>query len=220
MVRLTTFQSVCMTFIPQIISWLEREEPALRVTVHQAEAAEARARAGEADVGLVGNWENEPVPDGEEAMCRIPLIADRRCVVIPRDHRLAAQPDVEFTDLADERWVMERFRDRFTAACTVAGFSPHIAATCDDQVTVQSLVAAGMGITLINELGLSAYMDPRLVARPLRNWPRRKTYALLWPDLAKVPAVATVLCAIQDAARHLEDTITVRSPVAGDISRS
>lgn len=221
MVRLTAFQSVCTTFVPRVISWLEGKDSAPGITVHQAEPTEARTRVrdGEADIGLVGNWENEAVPDGEEAMLRIPLITDRRCVVMRRDHRLATEPDVEFADLAGERWVMERFRDRFMAACTMAGFSPHLTATCDDQMTVQSLVAAGMGITLMNELGLSAHMDSRLIARPLRNWPRRNTYALLWPDLAEVPAVATVLEAVQDAARYLQDAVKVQSPGVGDISQ-
>ncbi|WP_327250035.1 hypothetical protein [Streptomyces sp. NBC_01320] len=38
-----------------------------------------------------------------------------------------------------------------------------------------------------------------LVHRTLRDWPLRRTYALLWPDMEHVTAVATVLrrCAVR-----------------------
>ena len=206
LVRITAFQSSCATLIPRVLARLSRSEPGLRTELQQAEPVQARAllRSGEADLGLLANWDNEPLPDGEESMQRIALMTDRRCVVMRRDHPLAAATEVEFADLAGERWVMESFRDRFAAACTNAGFTPRIAATTDDHVTIQALVAAGLGITLMNELALTAHMDLRLVARPLKNWPLRCTYALLWPDMAAVPAVASVLRAVRASARDMQ----------------
>jgi DNA-binding transcriptional LysR family regulator len=97
----------------------------------------------------------------------------------------------------------EKARDRFVTACAAAGFAPKIAATADDHVTLQNLVAAGLGVTLMTELALAAHLDLRLVARPLRNWPLRNTYALLWPDMVQVPAVAAVLRAMRMCARDV-----------------
>jgi DNA-binding transcriptional LysR family regulator len=111
---------------------------------------------------------------------------------------------------------MESFRDRFMAACVQNGFVPQIGATPDDQMTILTLVAAGFGITLTSELALNAYMDLRLVARPLRNWPLRRTYALLWSDMARVPAVATVLRALDAAASDLRESMSPPVPTAGD----
>jgi DNA-binding transcriptional LysR family regulator len=207
-VRITCFQSSCATLIPQAAVYLQRTEPDLHISVHQAEPAEARSaiRSGEADLGVLANWDNEPLPDGEDSMRRIPLMTDRRCVVMRRDHPMAEMAEIDFGDLADQRWVMESFRHRFVAACVNVGFAPQIVGTADDHVTIQALVAAGLGITLTSELGLRAYTDPRLVARPLRGWPLRCTYVLLWPDMVSVPAVATVLSALQNAARHLQES--------------
>jgi DNA-binding transcriptional LysR family regulator len=204
-VRITAFQSSCVTLIPQVVAEVRGGNPHLRLVLNQAEPAEARAmvRAGQTDLGLLANWDNEPLPSGEESMARIPVLTDRRCVLMCRDHPLAARPEIDFADLAGEQWVMESYRDRFMAACVTSGFAPQIAATADDQMTIQALVAGGLGITLMNELGLHAYMDGRLVARPLRNWPLRCVYALLWPDMTSVPAVATVLRAIRVAASGL-----------------
>lgn len=205
LVRIAVFQSCCATLIPLVLSRLSRSEPGLRIELVQAEPDQARAllRGGEVDLGLLCNWDNEQLPEGEESMCRIPLMTDRRCVVMRRDHPLAASPAVDFGDFAEEQWVMERFRDRFVEACADAGFTPRVVATTDDHVTIQMLVAAGLGVTLMNELAVTAHMDLRLVARPLRGWPLRCTYALLWPDMAMVPAVATVLDAVRASARDL-----------------
>lgn len=209
-VRITGFQSSCATFVPRVVGYLRRRGSGVRITIDQAEPAEARARirSGKADLGLLAKWENEPLPAGEEAMRRIPLITERRCVVMPRDHPLAALPEIEFAQLADEQWVMEGARDRFMAACLSAGFTPQIAATVDDQFTIQQLVAAGVGVTLMNELALWPYMDVRLVAHPLQNWPLRSTYVLLWPDMATVPSVARVLRAIQATAAELREALS------------
>jgi DNA-binding transcriptional LysR family regulator len=206
-VRIEAFQSSCATLIPRAIARLSEQDPSLSLILHQAEPLQARARVrdGEADLAILAKWDNEPLPEGEESMRRIPLMDDRRCVVLRQDHPLASQEEIDFAGLAAESWVMESFRDRFETACRDNGFVPRIAATADDEMTIQALVAAGLGITLRNELGLHAYLRAGLVARPLKNWPRRVIYALLWPDMASVPAVAAVLQAVRATTRDLQD---------------
>ncbi|MEK8174632.1 LysR substrate-binding domain-containing protein [Streptomyces sp. M19] len=158
-------------------------------------------RSGEADLGLLCNWANEAVPEGEHKMLRVPLMTDRRCVVLRQDHHLADRPDIHLSELADHDWVMESFRDRFEAACTNLGFEPRISATVDDSHTIQALITGGLGVSLMNEMTLRSHLCEGLAYRPLRDWPPRRTYALLWPDMAEVPAVATVLEEIRRAAR-------------------
>ncbi|WSS19275.1 substrate-binding domain-containing protein [Streptomyces sp. NBC_01190] len=76
-----------------------------------------------------------------------------------------------------------------------------VSATVGDTHTIQALVAAGLGISLMGELALRVHLSHDLVYRPLSDWPLRNTYALLWPDMVSVPAVATVLAEIRRAAR-------------------
>ena len=205
LVRLVTFQSSCVTLVPQAIERLAATDPDVRVTVAQAEPVEARRqiRAGEADLGLLCNWDNEPLPEGEETMLRLDLMTDRRFVVMHEDHRLAGRATIDLAELADDSWVMESFRDRFTAACASLGFTPRVVATVDDVLAVEALVAAGLGVTLMSELSLHTHLSPGLVCRPLNNWPLRRTYLLLWPDRAQVAAVTATLRAIRAAARNL-----------------
>ncbi|MFJ8749450.1 LysR family transcriptional regulator [Streptomyces sp. NPDC102441] len=203
LVRMAAFQSSCVTLVPQLIARLRRAHPEVHVTVVQAEPVEARrmVRTGEADLGLLCNWENEQLPEGESTMLRHALTTDRRCVLMREDDPLAGHSSVDLADLASYDWVMESFRDRFMAACTSLGFQPRITATVDDVSAIQALVASGLGISLMSELALQAHLAPGLVHRPLRGWPLRNTYTLLWPDMANVPAVATVLREIRSIAR-------------------
>ncbi|MFG2631893.1 LysR family transcriptional regulator [Streptomyces sp. NPDC048473] len=210
LVRLVAFQSSCVTLLPQMVAQLRKSHPAIRVTVTQAEPAEARAliSSGEADLGLLCNWGNEGLPEGEFAMTRLELMTDRRCVVMRRDDPMADHTTVDLADLTDRHWVLESFRDRFLAACTNLGFQPDIAATIDDVLALQALVASGLGISSTSELALLAHLRPGLVIRPLSNWPLRHMYALLWPDMAEVPAVATVLRQIQVTARQMQTALS------------
>ncbi|MFF8880675.1 LysR family transcriptional regulator [Streptomyces flaveolus] len=209
LVRMVAFQSSCVTIVPELVTRLRRQRPGIQVTVVQAEPVEARhlIRTGEADLGLLCNWENEDLPDGEGAMRRVELMTDRRCVLMSEDDPLARQTTVDLAELASRDWVMESFRDRFLAACTSLGFEPRIAATVDDVSAIQALVASGLGISLVSEMALSSHVLPGLVHRPLRDWPRRRTYALLWPDMSAVPAVAAVLEEIRAIAAELHDAV-------------
>lgn len=205
LVRMVAFQSSCVTLVPKAIEALGAGHPNVRVTLAQAEPVEARQliRTGEADLGLLCNWENEELPEGEETMLRMELMTDRRFVVMRADHPLAGRPSIELAELADESWVMESFRDRFMAACTSLGFAPRVVATVDDALAIQALVASGLGISLMSELALHAHVSRGLVCRPLSNWPRRRTYLLLWPEMLQVTAVASAVRVTRTAAQSM-----------------
>jgi DNA-binding transcriptional LysR family regulator len=204
-VRLAAFQTSCATLVPAMMAGLRTIHPDIEVILTEIEPPEATAllRAGEIDLVLACDWEDEPTPEPELPLRRIPLMTDRRCVVLPAGHPLSERSAIDFADLATDRWVIESVRDRFLRACERAGFIPQIVATADDQMATQSLVANSVGITLMMELGLANHLDQRLVARPLNNWPLRRTYALLWPDMIRVPAIGALLRALRLAARDL-----------------
>jgi DNA-binding transcriptional LysR family regulator len=163
------------------------ETAAVTVTVHAPEATGLPESVGQS-IAV------------DPRLRRIPLLSDRRCVLLPADHPAAARPTVSLADLAGERWVLESGRARFLAACQEAGFTPKVAATADDQLTLHSLVANRIGLAVMNELGVTAHFDPRVVARPLSGWPPRRVFALLWPDTLGIPAVAALLHALRRAS--------------------
>ncbi|WP_329141262.1 LysR substrate-binding domain-containing protein [Streptomyces sp. NBC_01476] len=70
-------------------------------------------------------------------------------------------------------------------------------------LAMQALVASGLGVSLMSELVLHAHVFPDLACRPLSNWPLRRTYLLLWPDMLQVAAVAAAVRAIRATAQQV-----------------
>jgi DNA-binding transcriptional LysR family regulator len=210
MVRLAAFQSSCSTLVPVMLDLLAGQGTPTKVVVRQLEPSEAvpLVVSNEVDLAVMCDWTNEAASSVEQKLSRIPLLSDRRCVLLPRGHPLADQPEINFADLSQESWVMESVRDRFTAACEAAGFRPRIAVTASDNVAIQNLVATGAGITLMNELAIATHLDHRLEAVPLKNWPRRRIYVSMSAKTVRSTAVKAVVTALRDAAQHVQGQLT------------
>jgi DNA-binding transcriptional LysR family regulator len=90
------------------------------------------------------------------------MLADRMCVVLRRDHRLARHEELSYADLAEEPFVLcscarprAEARDGFdkvVEGCIAAGFSPRIAQESSLPYTTLGLVDAGLGITVLSDL--------------------------------------------------------------------
>jgi DNA-binding transcriptional LysR family regulator len=76
---------------------------------------------------------------------------------------------------------------------------PRLAYTTDDMVVMQSLVAAGMGVTTIPGLALRAHQHPAITATRLPAPPRR-IYAATYGEPPDPPATAALLAALTHAA--------------------
>src|SRR5262249_17679677 len=76
-------------------------------------------------------------------------------------------------------------RVAFIAACEQAGFRPDIVCSTDDNMALQSLVASGLGVTLVPQLVLSFLRHPEVVALPVAPATVRHVVAYTWPDLAR-----------------------------------
>ena len=105
----------------------------------------------------------------------MPVYDDEFFVVLPARHRLAAAAEVPFAALAAEQWVVSSETGTcpdvrvFQQACRRAGFIPSVTFRSEDYPTVQGLVAANLGVSLV----------PSLAAAPLGptwrcgGWPVR-----------------------------------------------
>ena len=83
------------------------------------------------------------------------------------------------TDHVDDDWIggCERCRSHLVRRCAAAGFTPRIAFTTDDYVAVQALVAAGLGVTILPELTLTAHRVPGIRATRLAGAGREVSIA-------------------------------------------
>jgi len=144
-------------------------------------------------------------------MIATPLLDEQWELLVPIGHRLvdhgrldAGEPPapVDLAALADERWIAgcPTCRVAFASACDRSGFTPDIVCSTDDNMALQSLVAAELGVTLVPRLVSSFLRHPRVVAIPVQPAIWRHVVAYTWADLAKVGAVRDTLNALRAVA--------------------
>lgn len=106
------------------------------------------------------------------------------------------------SDFADTRWITgcERCRTQLMALCEHAGFTPEIAFASDDYVAVQSLVATGLGVTILPGLALKAHQRTGVRTRRLSDG-ARIVQVSSYGAPPRPRSVDAVAAALADAAR-------------------
>jgi DNA-binding transcriptional LysR family regulator len=88
-----------------------------------------------------------------------------------------------------------------TRACQTAGFSPRIAFESDDYGAVQGLVAAGVGVAIIAELGTSSIRDDIVLRSLGRQIADRRVYAATPAGGYRSPATTEMIEILKEVSR-------------------
>jgi DNA-binding transcriptional LysR family regulator len=162
-------------------------------------------KAGELDLALGFDSRIRPLVDG---IAREHLLTDPMHVVMPVDHPLVRKRPIRLADFADDPWVAGTYdcecNRLITRACAVAGFEPRIAFQTDDYTAMQGFVAAGVGVSLIAELGLSSVRDDIVVRSLGRDTPVREVFAATSADAYRTPATEAMLEILGEVAGRYE----------------
>lgn len=202
---------------PQSFTQLRRAECDIVIAFHydrpEPPVRSARTRAGSAttDAALAADLDRLDDDALTRGMVATPLLHEQWELLVPIGHRLVdhgrldageAQTPAELATLRDETWIAgcPTCRVTFTAACERAGFAPDIVCSTDDNLALQSLVAAGLGVTLVPRLVSSFVRHPRVVAMPVTPALWRHVAAYTWPDLGKVAAIRDTIAALRSVA--------------------
>ena len=215
---LSTFQSAGATLVPRAIAAFHRRYPDVELALMQAEPDDATdmLRGGELDLAIVYDFDG--IPAGlDESLDKVHLIDDRYDLLVARDHPLADKARIRMSDLAEERWVNSTkgcgCSRAVLHACAQAGFEPHVAFENDEILSVQALVANGMGVTLMPQLALTA-VHPGVAVRPIeREAPMRHIYAARLRDAYRSPATTAMLQLLVDMAEEFRPQV---SPAGGE----
>ncbi len=169
------FSTVAAGLIPTIVADLAEEYPEIHVTTREINPDEAvlDLRHGHLDVAYLIDYPeaHEPWP---ASITVVPSGLDRLHLVAPAG--LFPPGKVNLADLADAQWVMSGPRSYYgravRTACRLAGFEIQITHQVDEQATALAMVGAGLGITLMSDLGrsfLPAGVDVLELRRPLHR---------------------------------------------------
>lgn len=193
-VRLAAYPSALATLVPRAIAALQERSADVDVALVEAEPPEALdlLTRGDADLALVFGYDRGA---GLPSTLRRQVAGEESVhLVVPSGSPYAAGP-VTLAALAGEPWIAGcvRCRAHLLALCHAAGFEPLERHSTDDYVVRQSLVAAGLGVTLLPDAALIAYQHPDVVVRRSPAFGRR-TVSIVHPDGGElVPATATLM---------------------------
>lgn len=170
-VRISSFASAAATILPRAIARFRTLCPDIDVELLPADPADgvAMLSAGDVDAAVITE-----VPGDRPEFPRvhsIPIYDDEFYVVLPANHRLAAAVEVPFGALAGEQWIVSTETGVcpdvrvFEQACRHAGFVPSVTFRAEDYFTVQGLVAADLGVSLVPSLAAYGGAHPDVVLR-------------------------------------------------------
>jgi molybdate transport repressor ModE-like protein len=209
-VRLAAFPSGSATLLAGALTRLQDEHPGIDVSFAEAEPEDAipQLRTGDLDLVLGFSYAAVGHRDGRDLEA-IPLLHDPSLAVLsPRHPAAAGGRALKLRTLADDTWIAgcERCRGHLLHLARAAGFAPRVAFATDDYVTVQSLVAAGLGVTLLPALALLAARREGVAVRTVAGAPGRTVEIVLPTAERRTPAVGAMIAALRAAADALAAT--------------
>jgi LysR family hydrogen peroxide-inducible transcriptional activator len=150
--------------LPLVLPVFQAQYPEIEIVLVEDSTSrlEQLTASGQTDLSLLS------LPLGEPSLTWTPLIEEEICLAVPPQHRLSelsrqAKYTVKIAELSQEPFIVlkkgQGFRKITMDLCEAAGFSPKIVFESGNIETVQSLVAAGMGIAFV----------PKMVTRTMRS---------------------------------------------------
>jgi molybdate transport repressor ModE-like protein len=193
-VRLAGFSSAMSTLVPAAAAALAATHPGLELNLTDTHPPDALRllRAGKVDVAVIFRFD-ESTPE-EDGIRLLHLLDDPTYLLTP-------EPSGTLAAHRDSRWIAgcERCRSHLLDLCARDGFTPNITFSTDDMVTMQALVAAGLGVTSIPGLALRAHRAAGIQATEIPS-STRHVYAATYGEPPDPPATTALLAALRQAA--------------------
>lgn len=217
--RIGSFPTATRAIVPAALVHLARRHPGLEPMISETDpAAVAHAlRAGDLDVALVHEYDFVPVP-AEPGLATRPLYGEAMYLAAlapadpgPGPAAAGADPGAPQDGAPGQDAVLRAHRDApwITAtpgtlchamtvrACQAAGFTPRVRHQVDEFATVLALVAAGQGVAVVPQLGITGPAGPAVVLTRLRM--ERRTKIAFRSGAGAHPAVAAFAAALRAA---------------------
>lgn len=150
--------SVASGLLPDALSALAVDHPGIEVRTVELvpeETAEA-VRDGTLDLSFVIDYSDYAIP-GDAELAREVIAVERLHVAAPAG--TTPEGTTSLTALAEAPWILPGPRSHFGRAVRIAcqrhGFAPRVSHKVEEQSTALAMVAGGLGVTLVSDLGLT-----------------------------------------------------------------
>lgn len=200
-----TFTSGGRLLLPAALTRLMAAHPRTVLHVREGEPEDTLplVRQGAVDLALAYHFDG-PLPVGPGPSSSVewtPLLEDPLHVVLPQGHRLANRHALDLAELAAEPWVLgclktEAYLRRYAER---AGFDPDVRGTTTDYFFARSLVAAGVGISLIPSIALTPEV-PGQCTVPIKSPGPIRYIGVAAINRSDRPHVTTLIHALREQA--------------------
>ncbi|WP_344418958.1 LysR family transcriptional regulator [Pseudonocardia ailaonensis] len=203
-VRLTAgvWASVAAGLLPQALTALAAEHPGIHVRTRELapEDTAGAVRDGALDFSFVIDYSGHPMT-WDPALTREVVAVERLYAAVPAG--TLPGPTVALAELAEHPWILAGPRSHFgravRLACRRAGFDPTTSHEVEEQYTALAMVSAGLGITLVSDLGLVRH-PPGMDVVPLTE-PVMRTVSIAYRTrAARRPALHAVIECVRRVA--------------------
>ena len=195
-IRIGIANGNCSHRLVALISAFFREHPGVRLTTADGTSSQlaGEVQNGEIDLAFISKREG--------SFDWIPLGSDRLVAVLPVRHPAAGNSVYPLSRLSNETFIdilpgKETDNSRLFEANRI---SPALSYGCQDTVAALTMVEAGLGMTIINEVMLDVWHG-RIVALPLDPPRIIETGIAVAPSGRLIPAVKAFISYIRSASK-------------------
>lgn len=199
-----TFTSGGQRLLPAALGRFSEEHPDVLFTVMENDTEQSlpQVSAGVADLAIAYHLDGPP-PD-RPGLAWTPLLDDPLWAVLPAGHPLGDRDEIALGELSAERWVLGcvELDDILGHHAALAGFEPVIACRGTDYIFAQSLVRAGIGVSLVPQVALVGDRGGLAVV-PLRRPGPVRYVGVATPARRVRPLATALLRALQETVAAL-----------------
>lgn len=183
-------------FLPHVFAQFTQKCPETEVMVHEDMTARLlqMTDAGELDVGILS------LPIKENGFEIEELFTEELLLALPSNHPLVEKAKIQIEDLCPEKFILMKeghcLGDQALVFCHRHDFRPHIVLRSSQIETIQSLVMAGLGVSLVPQMAKMTGRLP-LIYRSLEKPRPTRTIVAVWRSKREPSA------ALQEFLKHL-----------------
>jgi DNA-binding transcriptional LysR family regulator len=198
--RIGAFPTAARAILPPALVTLGRDHPGLELMVTELDpvAVPDALRAGTLDVALTFVYDYVPA-EPDSALDAEPLLEETVYLATSGGQGGPAKSSVQ--DWRDAAWIAgspgTMCHTMMVRACQARGFTPRVRHYADDFATVLALVAAGQGVSLVPQLGVTG-TPPGVALHPQVS--RRRVRIAYRKGTRNHPVVSAFAVAIRQAA--------------------
>lgn len=217
--RLVSFPSATVTIVAHATAEYRSRFPNVKLRFSECDPEQSlpELRAGEHDLAVVYDFELNPfTPDRDIELTE--LVTETMTLALAADHPLAGRSSINLSELSDESWLAGpapgSCRELTVRSCQQAGFDPKITFESNEYTVIKSMVAAGLGVTLLPELALANEDSGLAYVRVEPRAPVRRVWAATLAAGSRNPATEPMIELLAARAREIVATCAPRQVAA------